>query len=229
MSHDHISSEFDRELKTLRHNLIDMAALASAQVDRAVEALFQRSDDLAATVVNNDNAIDRDELEIDERAFMVLLRRQPVASDLRFLMLTLKIVTDIERVGDLAANIAKRVRELNRFDLTPAHQNVQELADCVRDELRLACAAFIEESDSKARAVIIGDAEVDRLNSECFRSIISLGAHTPEDVARALALSSISRYLERIGDHATNIAEMVIYFVSGTNVRHDAALATPRR
>ena len=222
---EHTSREFERELSTLRNRLLAMAGRAEQQIERAVESVLRRDDRLAADVINEDARIDQDELEIDDLAFYILARRQPVASDLRFLMVVLKVVTDLERIGDLAVNIAKRERDLARFDPTPSQPRLEALADRVRAALQQALDAFVHSDAERAEQVIANDRDIDALNMHLIADIISAGADDVHAVARSLALSSVSRYLERVGDHATNIAEMVIYHVRGRDVRHHG----PRR
>jgi phosphate transport system protein len=215
----HTSREFDRELRSLRQRLLAMGGRAEEQIARAVQALDQRDTGLAAQVIADDATIDADEIAIDELAFLILARRQPVASDLRFVMLALKVVTDLERIGDLAVNIAKRGRDLSRFAESPMQARIRALAARVLEALRLALDAFVDADAERAERVIDGDRDIDALNMHLIADVIS-GDQDDGTVARALALSSVSRYLERIGDHATNIAEMVIYFVRGRDVRH---------
>jgi phosphate transport system protein len=216
----HTSREFERELRLLRERLLAMAGRAERQITRAIDSLMKRDDDLAEQVIVEDERIDRDEVEIDELAFLILARRQPVASDLRFVTTALKVVTDVERIGDLAVNIAKRVRELNRHPPQPIYSEVQALAEKVMTALHRALDAFVSGDAAAAQRVIDDDAEIDALNTQIIRDIIDTNAREAQDVTRVLALSSVSRYLERIGDHATNIAEMVIYLVRGRDVRH---------
>lgn len=220
MEKGHTSREFERELRTLRERLLAMGGRAEQQISRAIEALVNRDDKLAAEVIAADAEIDQDEVTIDELAFLVLARRQPVASDLRFIMLALKVVTDLERIGDLAVNIAKRQKDLSRFEPSPAQDRIQLLAQRTLGALQMALDAFVHADGDLAEKVIAGDRDIDALNMHVIADVISGGADTVQDVARSLALSSVSRYLERIGDHATNIAEMVIYFVRGRDVRH---------
>ena len=221
MEKGHTSREFDRELRTLRDKLLAMGGRAEEQIGRAVQALVKRDEALAAEVINDDQAIDEAEIGIDELAFLILARRQPVASDLRFVMLALKVVTDLERIGDLAVNIAKRVRDLARFPVSPMQDRIELLATRVLGALQLALDAFVHADAERAEKVIEGDRDIDALNMHVIADVISGGdAEDVHAVARALALSSVSRYLERIGDHSTNIAEMVIYFVRGRDVRH---------
>jgi phosphate transport system protein len=197
-----------------------MAGRAEQQIERAMEALTRRDDTIAERVILEDARIDQDEREIDELAFNLVARRQPVASDLRFVMLAVKIVTDLERIGDLAVNIAKRERDLSRFELSPSYPRIELLGQKVRGALQDALDAFVHADPDKAERVIANDREIDALNMHLIADVVSSGASNVQDVARSLAMSSVSRYLERIGDHATNIAEMVIYYVRGRDVRH---------
>jgi phosphate transport system protein len=219
----HTSREFERELRTLRDRLLAMGGRAEQQIALAIQALVQHDDRLAAQVIADDAQIDRDEIAIDELAFLILARRQPVASDLRFIMLAMKIVTDLERIGDLAVNIAKRERDLRRYAPSPTQDRIEPLAKRVLGALQMALDAFVNADASMAEKVIAGDRDIDAINMHLIADVISGGQDntmTAQDVGRSLAISSISRYLERIGDHATNIAEMVIYFVRGRDVRH---------
>ncbi len=216
----HTSREFDRELRTLRDKLLAMGGRAEQQIGRAVQAMIKRDDVIAQQVIDDDEKIDQDEIGIDELAFLILARRQPVASDLRFVMLALKVVTDLERIGDLAVNIAKRQKDLSRYPVAAAQTRIETLAQRVLAALQLALDAFVHADAERAEQVIEGDREIDSINTGVIADIISLDVDDNNVVARSLALSSVSRYLERIGDHATNIAEMVIYFVRGRDVRH---------
>ncbi len=217
---EHTSREFERELRTLRERLLQMAGRAEQQIARAVESLVRRDDAVARQVIADDEKIDHDELDIDEQAFLLLARRQPVASDLRFVMLALKIVTDLERIGDLAVNIAKRECDLARFPPSPALPAIDGLGKRVQAAVRQALDAFAGSDAEAAEKVIASDGEIDAANTQIIGALLTDENLRSQDLARALALSSVSRYLERIGDHATNIAEMVIYFVRGRDVRH---------
>jgi len=216
----HTNREFERELKQLRERLLAMGGRAEQQIGTAISALVERDELRAERVIDADARIDLDEREIDELAFAVIARRQPVASDLRFVVFALKIVTDLERIGDLAVNIAKRSRDLARLDPSPAEARLVELAGRVRGALKEALDAFAASDAERAERVISNDREIDALNMHVIADMISAPTDGARDFARALAVSSISRYLERIGDHATNIAEMVIYSLRGHDVRH---------
>jgi phosphate transport system protein len=216
----HTSREFERELRSLRDRLLAMGGRAEEQISRAVLALTRRDEALADQVIADDATIDEDEIGIDELAFLILARRQPVASDLRFVMLAVKVVTDLERIGDLAVNIAKRVRDLVRYPPSPMQDRLELLAQKVLAALQLALDGFVHADADRAERVMEGDRDIDALNMHVIADLVSGEGDDAQDMARSLALSSVSRYLERIGDHATNIAEMVVYFVRGRDIRH---------
>jgi phosphate transport system protein len=218
---EHTSSEFQRELRDLREQLLGMARIVAGQVEHAVGAVVKRDAVGAQQVIAKDGAIDESENAIDELALLIVARRQPVASDLRFIMLALKVVTDLERIGDMAVNIAKRVGELTELPPEPFDRRIEELSRRVQGALQLAIDAYVEADATRAAQVIAGDIEIDALNSALFADILG-AAKDGSGVSSALALSSVSRYLERVGDHATNIAEMVIYALRGQTVRHRA-------
>jgi phosphate transport system protein len=212
--------EFAQELKVLRERLSTMAERAAAQIALAMKALSEQSDDLAGQVVRADTAIDTDEKEIDRLAMQILATRHPVASDLRFITMALKFVVDVERIGDLAAGIAKRALELNRLPALESRGDLTRLAALVQKNLYLAIESFVRGDVEQANAVIQADAEIDRLNASLFAELMAHVAADPATVTRVLPLSSVCRYLERIGDHVKNLAEEVIFMVKATDVRH---------
>lgn len=216
----HTSKEFDQELRTLRERLCAMGGKCEQQITLAMRALADRDDDLARKVITNDEAIDRDESEIDELALQILATRQPVASDLRFITMSLKFVTDLERIGDNAAGIAKRAMELNHVPPLDAAPDLGKLAQLVQKNLRAALDSFVAKDADRATAVILADSEVDKRNASMFAELLAHVATDPATVTRVLPLTSICRYLERIGDHVKNLAEEVVYMVRAQDVRH---------
>lgn len=214
------SKEFDQELRTLREKLATMGARAEEQIALAMRALGERDDDLARHVIKTDAAIDRDENDIDELALQILATRQPVASDLRFITMSLKFVVDVERIGDLAAGIAKRALELNRLPPLDSKVDLNRLATLAQKNLHAALEAFVKKDADAATGVISADVEIDRLNASLFAELIAHVATDPATVTRVLPLTSVCRYLERIGDHVKNLAEEVVYMVRATDVRH---------
>lgn len=216
----HTSKDFEQELRTLRERLATMGTRAEEQIALAMRALSDRDDDLARYVIDADAAIDRDENDIDELALQILATRQPVASDLRFITMSLKFVIDVERIGDLAAGIAKRVLELNRLPPLDSKVDLARLATLAQRNLRAALDAFVKKDADAATAVITADADIDKLNASLFAELIAHVATDPATVTRVLPLTSVCRYLERVGDHVKNLAEEVVYMVRATDVRH---------
>ena len=216
----HTSKDFDLELRTLRERLATMGSRAEAQIDLAMRALTDRDDDLARQVIEGDATIDKDENDIDELALQILATRQPVASDLRFITMSLKFVVDVERIGDLATGIAKRALELNRLPPLESRFDLQRMASLAQKNLHAALDAFVKKDADAATAVITADAEIDRLNASLFAELIAHVATDPATVTRVLPLTSVCRYLERIGDHVKNLAEEVVYMVRATDLRH---------
>ncbi|MFO0726216.1 MAG: phosphate signaling complex protein PhoU [Myxococcota bacterium] len=215
----HTSKEFEAELVLLRERILAMGGRAEAQLKTALEAVANRDSELAQRVIDADDDIDNDELEIDELAQRILATRQPVASDLRFITMALKIVTDLERIGDLASNIAKRAQELvrtgggNLLDFGPLGREVEQ-------NLRDALDSFVKRDVDRAAKVIAADKEIDALNAGLFKASIDLISAQPANAAWLLPLTSIARSLERVGDHAKNLAEDVVFMVRGRDVRH---------
>ncbi|TMQ03647.1 MAG: phosphate signaling complex protein PhoU [Deltaproteobacteria bacterium] len=216
----HTSKDFEQELRTLRERLATMGERAARQLALAMRALADKDDDLARDVVKNDAQIDRDENEIDELALQILATRQPVASDLRFITMALKFVVDLERIGDLAGGIAKRALELNRLPSLEPRIDLTKLATLAQKNLQAALDAFVRRDADGATAVITADAEIDKLNASLFAELIAHVATDPATVTRVLPLTSVCRYLERVGDHTKNLAEEVVYMVKATDVRH---------
>jgi len=216
----HTSKDFEQELRTLRERLATMGERAARQIALAMKALSDKDDDLARDVVKNDTQIDRDENDIDELALQILATRQPVASDLRFITMSLKFVVDLERIGDLAGGIAKRALELNRLPSLEPRIDLSKLAALVQKNLQAALDAFVRKDADGATAVITADTEIDKLNASLFAELIAHVATDPATVTRVLPLTSVCRYLERIGDHVKNLAEEVVYMVRAQDVRH---------
>ena len=216
----HTSRDFEQELRTLRERLALMGEKAAQQIASAMKALEDRDDDLARDVIKRDAEIDKDENEVDELAFQILATRQPVASDLRFITMSLKFVVDLERIGDLAAGIAKRALELNRLPQLDPRVDLSRLATLAQKNLHSALDAFVQRDADKATQVITADVEIDKLNASLFAELVAHVATDPATVTRVLPMTSVCRYLERVGDHVKNLAEEVVYMVRATDVRH---------
>jgi phosphate transport system protein len=220
MMTSHTSKDFEQELRTLRERLCTMGGRCEQQIRRAMQALRDRDADLARDVIDADQAIDRDETEVDELAFQILAMRQPVAGDLRLIMMSLKFVTDLERIGDLAAGIAKRALELHPLPSLEPQGELDRLAMLVQKNLHAALDAFTAKDADRATAVIQADVEIDRLNASLFAELIAHVATDAATVTRVIPLTSVCRYLERIGDHVKNLAEDIVYMVRAQDVRH---------
>jgi len=197
-----------------------MAERAATQIALAMKALTDQNDDLARQVISLDAAIDADESDIDRLAMNILATRHPVASDLRFVTMSLKFVIDVERIADLAAGIAKRALELNRLPALEPRGDLPALAAMVQRNLHVAIDSFVRGDAEQAARVIRADVEIDRLNATLFAQFMAHVAADPATVTRVLPLSSVCRYLERVGDHVKNLAEHVIFMVEATDVRH---------
>ncbi len=216
----HTSKDFEQELRTLRERLATMGERAAQQITRAMKAVDERDDDLARMVIERDTEIDKDENDVDELALQILATRQPVASDLRFITMSLKFVVDLERIGDLATGIARRALELNRLPPLDSRIDLQRLANLAQKNLHAALDAFVKRDADKATAVISADHEIDKLNASLFAELLAQVVTDPATVTRVLPLTSVCRYLERIGDHVKNLAEEVVYMVKAMDVRH---------
>jgi phosphate transport system protein len=216
----HTNKDFETELRTLRERLCAMGGRCEQQITLAMQSLAERDDELARKVIDNDMAIDRDENEVDELALQILATRQPVASDLRFITMSLKFVTDLERIGDLAAGIAKRALEINHLPPLTHSPDLGRLAALVHKNLKAALDSFVAKDADRATSVITADREIDALNASQFAELLAHVATDPATVTRVLPLTSVCRYLERIGDHVKNLAEEVVYMVRAQDVRH---------
>ncbi|HTL36947.1 MAG TPA: phosphate signaling complex protein PhoU [Kofleriaceae bacterium] len=220
MMTSHTSKEFETELRTLRERLCAMGGRCEQQITLAMQALLERDDEIARKVIANDEAIDRDESEIDELALQILATRQPVASDLRFITMSLKFVTDLERIGDNAAGIAKRALELSHVPALEKPVDLGQYAALVQKNLRSALDSFVTKDADRAASVIQFDREIDKRNASLYAELLAHVAADPATVTRVLPLTSVCRYLERIGDHVKNLAEEVVYMVKAQDVRH---------
>ena len=210
---------FDQELAALKEILLTMASKAEAAVNNALKALVDRDDDLARSVKEEDNAIDQLEIEVDEMA-IGLLSKAPLASDLRLITVAMKISHDLERVGDEATTISRRAVELSQEPQLKPYIDIPRMAKMALEMLGDALDAFVNANPEKARAVIPRDKEVDALNRQLHRELSSYMVEKPTTITRCLNLMVISKSLERIADHATNVAEEVVYLYEAKDIRH---------
>ena len=199
-----------------------MGALVESQVSDAVRALVERDSDLARRTIAGDHRVNALDVEIDEECLNLLALRQPAARDLRFVTMAMKITTDLERIGDLAEDICERTIELNEEPQLKPYIDLPRMADHAQRMVRQALDAFVRRDADLARRVCASDDEVDRLNEQIFRELLSFMAEDPATITRAIRITFVSKYIERIADHATNIAEMVIFLVEGKIIRHTA-------
>ena len=222
--HDHTLKEFDVELRTLKDKLLLMAASVEDHLARGMAALASRDAAAADAVADSDGPVNLLEMEVDELCVRLLALRQPAGSDLRFIAASLKIVTDLERMGDLAVNIAERVAAIARTPQRLPPLDLEPIAGAARAMLQDSLDAFVRGDVPKAESVLRRDQVIDDLFVEAFRALMAAMKQDPATVERALGLMFIAKHFERIADHSTNIAEMVIYLVRGKDVRHKFSL-----
>jgi phosphate transport system protein len=215
-----MSFHFSQELDELKKKLLAMAANAETSVARSIKAFTDRDDDLARRVKQDDSILDEFEKEIDELAIH-LLSKAPLASELRLITVAMKVSHDLERVGDEATTISRRVIELNQEPQLHTEVNIPQMAGLGLQMLKEALDAFVNNEPAKARAIIPRDKQIDSLNKQLQRELASYMVERPSTISRCLHLMTISKSLERIGDHATNIAEEVVYLHEGEDIRHD--------
>ena len=213
------SRQFEQELAELKDKLITMGSLAEAAVRRSMKALVERQDILACNAKEEDEILDELEIEIDEVAIQ-LLAKAPLASDLRLIAVAMKISQNLERVGDEATTIGRRALELNAEPQLKPYVDIPKMAEIALQMLKEALDAFVARDSASARSVIPRDREVDALNKQLHRELISYVVEKPPTISRCLNLMVVSKSLERIADHATNIAEEVVYLYEGRDIRH---------
>ena len=210
----------EKELSDLKERLLTMGSVVEAQVARSIKSLVDRDNAMATKVIEADHEVNRMEVEIDEECIRLLALRQPEAGDLRFITTAMKIVTDIERIGDLAVDVSERALELNEEPNLKPYIDIPRMAKAARNMLKEALDAFVNRNAELAWSVLDEDDFVDELNKQIFRELLTFMIEDPHSISRAIRITYISKYLERIADHATNIAEMVVYLVEGRIIRH---------
>jgi phosphate transport system protein len=210
---------FEKELQALRERLLVMGGLAETMIHAGIRALVDRDEALVQTVLTHEEEMDLLCIEIDDRCFTLLALRQPMASDLRFLVAAIKINSDLERIGDQAVSIALRAQQLIREPELKPLIDIPRMAGLAQEMVRQSLDAFVRRDADLARRVIESDDAVDSLRDQVFRELLTYMMGDPATIPRALGLILVSRNLERIADHATNIAEDVIYIVRGEDVR----------
>ena len=221
-SSEHVVRHFQEELEQLKARLLEMGGLAEEQVRLAVKGLVERDRDIIDRVMVGDTALNALHIEIDQRCFTLLALYQPMAVDLRSIVAAVKINTDLERVGDLAINIAEAALRYTVHPPVKRLIDIPKMATIAQGMLRDALDAFVRRDTALAQRVLNEDDELDALKTQIFRELLTYMLQDPATIEPALDLILISRHLERIGDHATNIAEDVIFMVSARDVRHHA-------
>jgi phosphate transport system protein len=219
---ERVSHHFHDELEQLKSRLLEMGGLAEERVRRSVHGLAERDTDEIDLVLAGDEPINRLHIEIDDRCFRLLALHQPVAADLRAIVAAVKINTDLERVGDLAINIAEAARRYTMHAPVKRLIDIPRMAEIAQVMLRDALDAYVRRDTILAQQVLNEDDELDALKTQVFRELLTYMLQDPATIEPALDLILISRHLERIGDHATNVAEDVIFMVSAKDVRHHA-------
>jgi len=217
-----MTKHFERELDWLKKELLELSALVEENVVKSIQSLKNRDEKLAREVINSDDVVDHSEVALEEQCLKILALHQPVAGDLRFIISALKINNELERVADLAVNIAERSLVIMRQKVIDAPFDYTHMAQKSRDMLTRAIDSLIKMDTALAQEVCQADDEVDELNRDVYTQVYRLIKEQPDNVEILINYVSVSRHLERIADYATNIAEDVIYLVDGKIIRHQS-------
>lgn len=218
----HTSIQYEKELQDIKENLLYEGALVEQAIQYAMQSLLERDSDLALNVIAADDRIDELDEKIEEKCIRLLALRQPAAKDLRFITTAIKVNGHLERIGDMAVNIARRAVTLNEVPPVKPYVDLPRMADITREMVRKSLDALVKEDRELADAVREKDEKVDNLNEQIFRELLTFMMEDPKTIHRSLLITQISKNLERISDHAESIAKMVIYMVTGKNVRHQS-------
>ena len=211
---------FDEELNSLKQKLLNMCSFVEKMIEEAIEALKKRETSFIDKVFEKEEKVNLSQIEIDSKALELIALRQPAASDLRFIISVIKMNSDLERMADLAVNIAERAKELLKEPPLKPLIDLPRMATLTQNMLKNAIQSLLEKNSNLARKVCESDDEVDNLNEQIFRELITYMLSDPKNINRAIKLILIGRYLERIADLATNIAEDVYYILEGKDIRH---------
>ncbi len=215
---------FEDELTELKVKILKMGSLVEEVIGQAIQALVERDSELARKVIESDARINTYDVEIDEECIRLIALRQPTARDLRFVTTAMKITTDLERMGDYAVDIGERVLELNEEPQLKPYIDLPRMTEISQGMVRDVLQAFLDRDTDLAYEVINRDDEVDQLTVQIFNELLFFMIKDSSTITRAIKISYISKYLERIADHATNIAEMVVYMTEGRMIRHTQPL-----
>jgi len=219
----HTSREYERELQEIREGLLYIGALTERALERGAQALVERDSALAREIVREDEQIDSLDVDLEEKCIRLLALRQPAARDLRFITTAIKITGHLERIGDMAANIAEKVLILNNLPQVKPYVDLPRMVEISRGMIRKSLDAMVQENVELAKQVREEDAVIDQLNDQVFRELLTFMMEDPHKIQVCLYVMQISKSLERIADHAEGIADMVIYMVTGKSVRHKQA------
>ena len=215
-----VHRHFDEQLSLVKEKLLSMASLAESMIYKAVKSLTDRRESLFGEVNGNEKRVNLLEIEIDGLCLKLLALKQPMAADLRFITSAMKINSELERIGDMAVNITQCVAVLIKQPQLKPYIDIPRMADLAQKMVKDSLDSFIKQDVNLARSVLTRDDETDGLKDQIFRELLTFMMSDPSTIPRALQLVLVSRHLERIGDHATNIAEDVIYLVQGKDIRH---------
>ena len=223
MSDEKTTRHFTEELQRLKERLLEMGELATNRLDRAMSGLISRDSFILGDVIQGDESINTLQIEIDDRCFKLLALRQPMATDLRLIMSATRITSDLERVGDLAVNVAEAAARYIQYPPVKPLIDLPRMSELAQQMLRDALSSFVSGEVTLASDVLKRDDTLDDLKRQVFQDLLTYMLNNPDLVAPALDLVLISRHLERVGDHATNIAEDIIFLVEGRDVRHQTS------
>ena len=221
---EHTSKHYEQQLRELKNKLLLMSHKAEQMISDAIRALVERKLSVAEDVIIRDDELDKLEIEVDDLCYAILALEQPVARDLRFIATAMKIVKDIERIGDIAVNIAERSRELIQEPELKRLVDLPIMAEAAQKILKESLDAFVNSDADLAEKVITNDNVVDDLYEQIFRELLTYMLEDPRSISRAIKLIFIAKHLERVGDHSANIAEMVVFLVKGQDIRHGTRL-----
>ena len=216
----HTDRHYDAELKELHLKILEMGGCVEKQIAAAMTALVQRDDTQARATIERDHTVNRMDVEVDDLCLRLLALHQPAAKDLRLITTALKITTDLERIGDMAVNMCERALELNQESQLKPFIDLPRMVDVAQAMLRESLDAFVREDVELALKVCRDDDIIDGLTQQLFRELLSYMMEDPQTITRAIRLLFIAIYIERIADHATNIAEMVVFMTKGKSIRH---------
>jgi len=220
----HTSLHYEKELQEIKNNLIYLGAVTEKAIQNAMQSLSERNSNMARKVIKDDDEIDKMDSDIEERCIRILALRQPTAIDLRFITTAIKITGHLERIGDMAVNIAEKAIQLNEEPILKPYIDLPRMADLVGEMIKDSLDSFIRNDLNMADKVRRTEQVTDDLNEQIFRELLTFMMEDSKTIHRALMIMQVSKNLERIADHTKGIADMVTYMVTGENVRHQTSL-----